>query len=222
MSLFDTLFPPRTRRPSPNAGSRGTARRSRDRHAIQEAEPLEGRRLFTITPITTDQFFIDPSSNFQIDSQYAEFLITRPVSIADAWVKVEMITPNPTVSFGPGFNNEDGLYHVGPITAGIPAQAFIYFTTKATSEQPINDEYRVTLYNGFPTPLNEVEHTHGFFNQIRDAQKNAVNKISTITFSATDPVIGGTLTMTVTGKIGNSPDRVLFTPASRFTWLPDV
>ncbi|NBT14163.1 MAG: DUF11 domain-containing protein, partial [Planctomycetia bacterium] len=219
MSLFDTLFPPQTRRPVRRAGPL-----SRGRRSLRHAEALERRQLLTIARNTTDQFFVDPAPAFAIDSQYAEYIVSNTAAIADAWVKVDMLTPTPSVSFGPGFNNEDGLYRIGAITAGSTKQAFIYFSTPVTTNTAIVNPYRVTLYSGKPGSGTEsaVEHADFSFTNVQLTQRNAVNKISTISFSSTDPVVGGSLTMTVTGRIGNTADRVLFTPASRKDWKPDV
>lgn len=220
MSLFDTLFPPRTHR----AASRSQPSRRRNR-LLEQGEWLEQRKLLavTISRNTTDQFFIDPSPAFRIDSQYAEYLITNNgPAVADAWVKTTMITGSPVVSFGPGVNNEDGLYRIGALGAGETKQAFIYFTTSATQDTDISDQYSVTAYNGQPASGTSLGSTSFFFENVQLTQRNAVNKISTITFTGGPPVIGGTLTMNVTGRVGNTADRVLFTPASRVDWQPDV
>jgi uncharacterized repeat protein (TIGR01451 family) len=220
MSLFDTLFPQRTRRSTPR--SQTSRRRNR---LLEQGELLEQRKLLavTITRNTTDQFFVDPDPDFRINSQYAEYLITNNgPAVADAWVKTTMITGSPVVSFGPGVNNEDGLYRIGALGAGETKQAFIYFTTSATKDTDISDQYSVTTYDGQPASGTSLGSASFFFENVQLTQRNSVNKISTITFSGGPPVIGGTLTMNVTGRIGNTADRVLFTPASRVDWQPDV
>ena len=220
MSLFDTLFPKRIQRPV----SRSKASRHRNR-LLEQGEWLEQRKLLavTITRSTTDQFFVDPDLAFRIDSQYAEYQITNNgPAVTDAWIKTTMLSGSPVVSFGPGVNNEDGLYRIGALGAGETKQAFIYFTTSATKDTDISDQYSVAAYDGQPASGTSLGSANFFFENVQLTQRNSVNKISTITFSNVNPVIGGTLTMNVTGRIGNTADRVLFTPASRVDWKPDV
>ena len=109
----------------------------------------------------------------------------------------------------------NGLYHVGQINAGETKQAFIYFSTLATTDTVVNDQYRVSLYDGNPATGTLKESADFSFANVQVTQKNAVNKLSTVTFSS-----GGLFTGTGTLAVCVAPLPSVTVKTIR--WLPDL
>jgi uncharacterized repeat protein (TIGR01451 family) len=232
MSLFDTLFPKQRHasnlRQQEYAGqatgrARTTAGRNRLRH-LGHGEQLERRDLLAVSVVqeTPTTFFTDFSRNF--NSEYASYTITNIDSgPIDAWVKVTFPAGS-VVGCGPGYNNEDGLYRVGTLNNGEFNEAFLYYTAK--SNTAVAQPYSLEVWNGKPgdpgsSPLipSPIALT---YESIVDTLAAEPNKVSSVTISPAAPAVGDIMTMTVGGKLGSGANRVLFAPATRSDWQPDI
>jgi uncharacterized repeat protein (TIGR01451 family) len=234
MSLFDTLFPRQSRNPGHRSQelrqgrSRFPSRRNR-LHELGNAEQLERRDLLAVTVVqeTPTTFFTDFSRNF--NSEYASYTITNgePTAI-DAWVKV-VFPAGSKVGVGPGYNNEDGLYRIGTLAASNPGntdvgEAFLYYTAKSNTNVP--QPYSLEVWNGkpgevgstllTPTPLSLQ------YDSVIDTLAAEPNKVSSVLISPSAPSVGEIMTMQVDGYLGNGANRVLFAPATRSDWQPDI
>lgn len=233
MSLFDTLFPQQhraseRRRPEHQGRAEGRVR-SASRHRLRrlrQGEALERRDLLAVTVAwdTPKTFFTDFSRNF--NSEYASYTVKNIDSgLIDAWVKVNFPASS-EVGIGAAYNNnkEDGLYRVGPLNNGDSNEAFLYYTAKTNTT--VAQPYTIEVWNGKPnapgsSPLTPIP--IGFtYDSIVDTNAAEPNKVSTVTISPAAPVIGDIMTMTVQGKLGSGANRVLFAPATRSDWKPDV
>lgn len=232
MSLFDTLFPQQRRvserrRPNHEGRVEGRVRtagsRNRLRH-LGHGEQLERRDLLAVSVVqeTPTTFFTDFSRNF--NSEYASYTITNIDSgPIDAWVKVTFPAGS-VVGCGPGYNSEDGLYRIGALNNGEFNEAFLYYT--ATSNTVVPQPYALEVWNGKPgepgsSPLTPTPIALTY-ESIVDTLAAEPNKVSAVTISPAAPAVGDIMTMQVEGKLGSGANRVLFAPATRSDWQPDI
>ena len=253
MNVFDTLFPPRSRaRESRPQSRRQAGRPGRNRlRDFGAAEQLEHRNLLawagSVTPGTPETFFIDPGNNFPgggsvpnpMTSQYASYTIKNDeLGAKDIWVRAVLTPMGPgetrRVGFGTGFNNEDGIYHVGSVAGGGGERtAFLYFTdvgpaTPMDDPDPTDQPYNLEVWEGKPDPVGGTPLATASFkyDQIVVANRNSSSKINTVSFVPPIPpaglFVGDSLTLNVSGYLGTAADQVLFTPATRTDWQPDT
>lgn len=231
MSLFDTLFPSQHRTPqgprrtSPGVRARTSAGCNRLRR-LGHGEHLERRDLLAVSVVqqTPTTFFTDFSRGF--DSEYASYTVKNVDSgPIDAWVKVSFPAGSQIgIGAAYGGNSEDGLYRIGTLDNGDQGEAFLYYT--AISNTVVAQPYTLEVYNGKPgaggTPLPISSAPPFAYTSIVDTLAAEPNKVSSVSISPTAPAVGDILTMTVDGKLGSGANRVLFAPANRSDWQPDV
>jgi len=226
MNVFETLFPPRSRGPARRSqnqpGSRGRRNRLR---GFGFAEQLERRDLLaaaTLQQTSPNEFFIDLKNSGtrpHVDSEYVTYRLTNgDTAYTDVWVELSG-TEGDVVHRA---THETGYYRIGPLAANAAATAYFYFTTSSDGG-PVTDSHTIKAYEGDPregslTPF--AVGTGGFVNveEVLDANST---KIDSVTVSPAMPVLGGTMTMTVGGELGQA-ERALFTPATNDLWRPDV
>jgi uncharacterized repeat protein (TIGR01451 family) len=221
-----SLFQPRSRRVRSGTAAKTSESRRRSR-LLGQAEPLEHRALMAIDSVdfrSPNEFFIDASKGPLVNSEYASYKINySSATYADVWVKL-------TNDIGDVVHRglyEDGLYNVGPISGTGSAMAYLYFTADATTAVP--QTHTITVYDGNPDDPNVtatvISGPRNFtFNAVYDVISANDSKILTATVSPAAPTlvpIGSTVTMTVTGQLGQA-DNVLFSPASRADWKADA
>ena len=221
MNLLATPFARRTSR-----FARRTARTTAPRRpSLDRAEQLERRDLLAIVAggverTTPDDFFTDFSVG--MTSQYTAYTIANDASgpATDVWVKALFPVGSP-VGVGSGYNNEDGLYRVGTLAPDTSGTAFLYFTANALSATPV--PYSIEVYAGEPGNGGSLLVTKPFsLTTVVNTLAAEPNKVDTVAYSPANPQIGDTLTLSVTGRLGNGANRVLFAPASATSWEPDV
>ena len=227
MSPLANPFARRARSRSEWGVRRRVASRRRPRF-LGEAERLERRDLLAvdIAKLTPDTFFIN-TDNRTITGEYEAIQITNNTGspIADLWAQATDFTGG-VVSLG---TNEDGYYQVGALANG--QSDIAYFYLRASAGTTVDQTHTIRLFSGDPreggTPLEDpvgspVTATSTFFDVLQTIEASS-NKIFTVAYDSPNPVLGSTLTMTVTGDLGQANnDRVLFSPASFDDWLPDV
>jgi len=223
MNVFDTLFPPRSRSPGRNRPRRPgtTARRSGNRlRSFGMPERLERRDLLAISAsgierTTPAQFFIDTGTG--LNAAYTAYSITNaaPGPLVDVWVKATNFSAG-TVGLA-----EDGIYHLGELGGGETGTAFLYFAASGPSSTA--QSYDIEIWDHDPAMGGSPTVTKQFtFTDVLETIKADPNKITGVSFTPANPSVGDTLTMTVTGELGNGADRVLFAPATKTTWQADV
>ncbi|MCE9630564.1 MAG: DUF11 domain-containing protein [Planctomycetia bacterium] len=221
MNPLATPFARRSSRPVRKPARTAFARRP----GLDRAEQLERRDLLAILAggverTTPDDFFTDFSVG--MTSEYTAYTITNDASgpATDVWVKALFPTGSP-VGVGSGYNNEDGLYHIGTLAPSTTGTAFLYFTANALSAAAV--PYSIEVYGGEPGNGGSLLVTKPFsLTTVVNTLAAEPNKVDTVAYAPANPQIGDTLTLSVTGRLGNGADRVLFAPASATSWEPDV
>ena len=207
--------------------SRFDKRLQRRRRApvVGAAESLERRLALAvdIAPITGNGFFfVDTGQGRTLDSEYSGYAITNndPVTYADAWVQAHDFTGG-VLNLSP---NEDGVYHLGQLDPGETDRAWFYLTATGASLTP--QSYVISVYNGDPREggtLIPGATQSVIVNRVEETIEASSNKVFSVSYDTLNPVLGGTLAMTVTGDLGQAGgDSVLFTPDTFNTWQPGV
>ena len=75
---------------------------------------MAAQAAITITRTSSPVFYIDTSITPALTGMYASYQITSTTDVPDAWVRAESFTGG-VVGLGP---NEDGVVHLGALTAG--------------------------------------------------------------------------------------------------------
>ena len=155
---------------------------------------------------------------------YLAFSVTNNTGTAqpDVWASLNIPLASKTYfDFGSG---EDGLYRIGSMASGSSTTVYFYVRAIALIRTGTLPTATVSLYNAKPPPAvaNTTSPSQSF--SVIDSQDASSNKIDAIVVGPTPPVLGGIVTMTVTGdagNLGNSP-QVYFTPASLANWPADT
>ncbi|MBI3424412.1 MAG: DUF11 domain-containing protein [Acidobacteria bacterium] len=150
-----------------------------------------------------------------VTDEYVAYKITAPSAISDLWVRLTPCTScNVTLS-----TNEDGLYHVGPLGAGVMTTVYFYVhTTAATSTA---QSLTLNLFEGNPTSSGTLVCGPNSFNYtIEETIKANANKPDAVVISA-----GACYVMTetgATGTIGSGNGSIMaFTPAANPSFNAD-
>lgn len=178
---------------------------------------------FSITPTSFDnslpqagrEFYVDKSSNQRpsLIGQYHSFTITNTSAVAAPNVIVRLTNVSGTIT-RPA--NEDGEVSLGTIPAGQSRTAFFLMESPGTATTGIGN-FTIEVYhsgNGTPTQTTNYSLT------LRDEQNANPNRVLSVVTGPVPPVLGGIVTMTVTGQTGtiNSTGVLVFTPASFAGW----
>jgi len=168
---------------------------------------------FSLT--SSNAFFWEPDTNKppQPTCAYTSFTVTSTTAVDDGWVQLADFGGSPSVmSLGGG---DDGWFHVGPMTAGTSYPVFYYLC--ATGLSPTPQTFTLSLYEGRGTTLLGTSPMQ--FDAVTDPLNANANKVFTVT--STPAVLGGTMTITVTGETGGSigaTDVLAFSPAVTGQW----
>ena len=214
MNVSDTLFPRRTQAPKARSQNRLPARRNRLRD-LENAERLERRDLLAIdfARLTPGLFFVDTGQGRELTSEYEQIRITNndAVNYDDLWVKADGFTGG-VVGLS---TNEDGIYHQGALNAGNSDDAYFYLAAQTATN--VLQQHTVTVYDGDPREggLTIAGASTTFnFTAVTQTIEASSNKVLSVSYDTTAPVLGGLVTMTVTGELGQATnDNALFTPA---------
>ena len=182
-------------------------------------------RATSIVSTSGNVIYIDSSSNVSPNllGSYVSFSVTNDTgsAIADAWVTLGSFTGG-FLSLGV---NENGLYHLGSMSAGATRTVFFYLnvdcSTFAAGKCNINapQTYVVGLYSGRPT-FNQLLGSQTFSETALDTIAAQANKVTSIVASSNNPVLGAIVTVTTTGNTGTigSSNIFYYSPASYFDW----
>ena len=177
--------------------------------------------ISSITHTSSDHFFIDTTQGDVATCNYASFRITNDATPdADLWAKIDNFTGG-VVGAAPG---EDGIYHLGPLGAGASGAAFFYL--QALTATTVDQGYRISVYASNPSigsPAPVLQQNFAFFD-VLETLTAADSKVFTTSYSPATPVLGGKVTVTVTGQLGqvSAAYEAAFTPACYASWLCDV
>ena len=116
---------------------------------------MAAQAAITITRTSSPVFYIDTGITPPLTGMYASYQITSTTNVADAWVRAESFTGG-VVGLGP---NEDGVVHLGALTAGVTKTAFFYLT--ATSATASSQSHSVVVYDRNPALAGAVSLASG-------------------------------------------------------------
>lgn len=176
---------------------------------------------------STPTFFIDDDVTPNNNANYAAYQITSTVDVNDVWVKVDTFTNTADISLTSG---ENGIVHLGKLTAGTPKTAYFHLMSPRTSSGTrgtiaISNSHTLRIYDSNPSLPGSMELTNQVFtlSSIEDTISASSNKVTSVTVTPSNPVLGGTVTITVTGETGTVTDTspLVFSPASDSNWPAD-
>ena len=161
---------------------------------------------YTLASIGTTSgsvLYVDSSNNVnpKLQGDYVSFNVTNDTGsvIADAWVTIGSFTGG-FVSLAP---NENGIAHLGAMTAGAVKPVFFYLQVDCSSfsagqcNVAAAQGFTVRLYSGPPT-TNQLQ-SQSFSVTVADTISSSNNTVSTVVISSTSPTLGSIITVTVTG-----------------------
>jgi len=227
----------KTKRPKTKARTRGAMQR----RPFGRIEQLEDRDLLSVSVERTSlnlRFSIDNKNPDRPDSEYQTFAVTNNevAALNNVWVQVTVADPDQSVQLAP---NEDGLYFLGNLDPGETDTAFIYFYGKVVTAIPDPQPFEIKVWkDGEPGTGTEVPVTFtgpdpaatAVFQWVAGSEGDndgSVTESVTTTYSfggspSPVPVVGGTMTMVVTGRVKNNADRILYSPATNRNWPADT
>ena len=173
----------------------------------------------TITRTSSSVFYMDTSANpTPLRAMYVSYQITNTGAYQpNVYAQIGGFTGG-VISLAP---NEDGIVHIGAMDAGETRAAFFY--VQATGATAVAQQHTVGVYNGDPstgTPLGSAS----FSMTVQETIQALANKVTTVVSGPNPSTLGGTLTMTVSGKTGTiGAAKVLsFTAATYLTWAANA
>ena len=172
----------------------------------------------TITRTSSPVFYFNPRGNpTPLRCMYASYQITNTGGYQ----------PNVYASIG-GFTggyvglapNEDGVVHIGAMDAGETRTAFFYIQATGVTPPNTTAQHAVTVFNGNPSAGGTAITAANFTMTTMETIQALANKVNTVLSGPNPSTLGGTLTMTVTGKTGTigAAGILSFTPATYLTW----
>lgn len=169
----------------------------------------------TITPNHDVNFFTDLANGHGFDAAYLSYTVANGgAARSNLWLTVGSFTGGSVTLADP----TDDRQQIASLGGGGAATRF--FLAKATAVTATAQTHTVTVYDRRPdlagaTSLATCTFT---FAGVLDAQQASANKVTVITTSTSNPVIGDTLTVTVTGGTGQANGAMWVSPASSSTW----
>ena len=156
------------------------------------------------------------------NGHYAAYRITNNggSSFADVWATIGSFS-GPAIATAPG---EDGLVQLGEMAPGESKMAYFYLVT--TADSGATEDHTVRVYTSrpsSPTASGAVDSASFSLDKTDSLQANS-NKVTTIVSGPTPPILGGIVTIEVTGDTGTIANsrELSFTPAIRNDWPADV
>jgi len=175
----------------------------------------------SITHTSSDHFFIDTTQGDVATCNYASFRITNDATPdADLWVKIDSFTGG-VVGPAPG---EDGIFHLGALAATASGTAFFYL--QAPTATTTDQGYQIAVYASDPrigSPPIVLQQGFSFVD-VLETLTASDSKVFSTSYAPATPVLGGTVTITVNGQLGqvSAAYEAGFTPACYASWLCDV
>jgi uncharacterized repeat protein (TIGR01451 family) len=170
---------------------------------------------FTITSKSSPIFYIDSGVSPQLKGMYVAYEIcnTSGTNYPDIWVNISNFTGG-VVSLAP---LEDGVVHLGALGAGQCKPAFFYLQASGPTTTP--QSHTVSIFAA-PPPGTALASATFSFTKVEETIQASANKVNTVVSTPNPPVLGGLITITVTGETGTiGAAKILsYTPASYLNW----
>jgi len=168
----------------------------------------------TLQRISGPVMYIDSGDG--LNSAYVGYEVTNTdgISYLDVWADIGGFTGG-VVSV-----NEDGRVHLGAMAPGQSRTAF--FFVRATGATGTTQSHTVTVYDGVPGGTVIGSGTYGI--TVEETIKANANKLTAVIHGPVPPVLGGLVTMTVTGETGSigGSNILHYTPAAEDDWPADT
>ncbi|MGI9227144.1 MAG: MBG domain-containing protein [Candidatus Nanopelagicaceae bacterium] len=157
-----------------------------------------------------------------MNSEYIGYRISSATTYQDLWVSIENFSVGSVISL---VNPADSPYPIGKITGGAATPTTTYFLLKASQSSNTPQKHDFKIYQGKPNGQAALYECTFTFTKVRETIKANPNKVTTVNFSTTTPVIGGTFVVSVlgdTGTIGSGStpdaDSIWLSPAPKSDW----
>ena len=177
----------------------------------------------TISRTSGDAFYISSQANINgIRSMYVAYQITNTGAAAenDVWVKLDTFTGG-AVSLAA---QEDGLYRLYTLDPGESKMAYLYLTASGLAATP--QSHAVHVYDHRPDLPGAAELASQVFtlSDVRESLSSGANKVDLVVEGPDPGVLGGTITLTVTGRTGTigAGSTLEFTAAAYPDWPADI
>lgn len=176
----------------------------------------------SIASVSSPIFYSD--SGDSLTSRYVGYRITNPgpTAIADAYVTIG--------DFSGGLVgkalHEDGVVHLGTLSAGQSKMAYFYLTSNFTGTTSTTDQTHIIRVFEGPASLNHELSSATI--TLTDVDNSVIaasaNKVTTVVSTSNPATVGSIMTITVTGETGTiGAAKILsFTPASYADWRADA
>ena len=189
--------------------------------AAQAAITIVPRSFSATTPVFYTDTSVSANANIQLKCNYQAFAITSD-AVPSAWARIENFGGG-NLSLGGG---DDGIYQLGSFTAGQTKNAFFYVCSSYTGTTVASQTYDVKVYDRKPTlPSPVTLSTASYSLTINNNIITAANSdVATIVAGPNPAVLGGVITMTVSGDGGNlgANEPFALTPSAFTAWRADA
>ena len=161
----------------------------------------------TITNTGSAPIFYTDSPNSAV-CNYLAFSVTSTTTLPDLWARIGSFTGG-NLGIGGG---DDGLFHVGGMTANIPKYVYFYVCSSYTVSNGTvaGQGYTIDTFDRDPTLSGAVNLGAQTFSTSIDDRLifAAANKVTVVVTGPNPATLGGIMVITVegdTGTIGNAP-----------------
>ncbi len=167
-------------------------------------------------------------SSVSLTCGYQAFDITSTTAVANSWAKIG--TFSGVLSLG---GLDDGIFQLGAYTAGQTKTAFFYVCSSVTattgpSSSVAGNTFSVTVHDINPNLPGAVQLGLQSYSVTVDNSSNTTGggtgTVTAILAGPNPPVLGGIMSLTVTGDVGNlgTNDPLQLTPAAYTSWRADA
>lgn len=154
----------------------------------------------SVAPVHGKVFYVDLEASPKIDAAYIGYTVTNSGNSAmrNIWAELKDFSGG-SVSLA---NAEDARQQILTIPAN--SSRTVYFLLKATQETTMDQTHTIRITQGDPRIAGSSElYNAGYtFTKVQGTIKAAANKVTDVYASTISPVIGGVMTITVTGQPG--------------------
>jgi outer membrane protein OmpA-like peptidoglycan-associated protein len=166
-----------------------------------------------ITPSHDTTFYADLGGGF--DAAYLSYIVANSgAARSNLWITVGSFTGG-SVSLADPTDDRQQI-----ASLPVSGSATRFFLAKATILTASAQTHTVTVYDRRPdlTGATSLATCTFTFGAVIDAQQANANKVTVITTSTSNPILGDTVTVTVTGGTGQANGAMWVSPASSSTW----
>ncbi len=175
-------------------------------------------------------FYVDTAKG-PYQNMYVAYEVVSDTNLTDAWVQIGSFTGGILGLAA----NESGIAHLGPMTAGVGKLALFYVYADCTayaagkcdfsSGGAPQQGFTVTAYDRNPQYVGAVTlGSTAATMQMYDTIAANANKVTGVTVTPLNPILGGSVTVTVTGDTGligagpNGDSPLVYVPATPPDW----